>query len=249
MDKCTNVDTGSDSSIVNVKESVTTLKERHRQLAADIDQSDTDVQLHAREVGRLSRLTATSVKANCENHKGSKVDNRLLNCIEPCPVSVETPARGIRYRCKIQNIAEKFRYAKSHPDHPLISSNWLTHPGGYTMQTHVYLNGNGHCLGSHVSAFMAVRPDQYNAQLAWPLKGRLSFFILDQDKNHRHIVRTVRHDPKSSSFQRPSQNPGSAANVASGCPDLTPISTVMDNNNYYVKNDAMIMEFCLNTSS
>ena len=155
-----------------------------------------------------------------------------------------TPSIYHRHKWIISGVSEKIRHARNHPDQPLISPVWCTHRGGYKAQTLLYLNGNGRCLSTHVSAFMVFRSGYDNAFLKWPVHGTMSFFLLDQEWNNaRPIVRSLQSDPNSSSFSKPPQpqDHGSEMNVASGCPDFTPISTLYDNK--YVKNDTMYWEF------
>lgn len=174
------------------------------------------------------------------NHKDISQDH------SPSFYRIETYTSSIyhRYRWIITGAYEKIRHARNYPNQPLISPIMCTHHGGYKAQILIYLNGNGRCLRTHVSAFMAFRSGYDNAFLKWPVHGTMSFFLLDQERNNaRPIVRCLQSDPKSSSFSRPPQpqDHGYEINIASGCPDFTPISTLDDNK--YVKNDTMYWEF------
>lgn len=180
-----------------------------------------------------------------ENHiEAGKVDTNFGGNITLLyPIDTGIPPPAYRYRWRIPNVAERVSYACSHPDEPLVSPWWCTHRGGYRMQTHMYLNGNGRCAGLHISVFVRALLGPDDCFLRWPLNGILFLCLVDQEKNTRPIVRTFQSDPTSSAFKKPTID--SEMNVASGCPDFA--STDKLSKGRYVKDDIMFLEMCFDT--
>lgn len=228
--------TNFDEVMKNSQKTVATLLEKNEQCRDEINSQDVKIKRFSRGVDawyKVAHLPDTS-------HQGkTKIGIKLDSFY---PINVETPPCVSRYRWRIQDVAKHLRYAHSHPDQPLVSPWWpiATCYGSYRMCAQIYPYGNGRCRSTHISAFMAVIRGPDDPLLSWPLNGTLSFFLLDQEKKTRPIVRTLQSDSNSSSFLRPRQACGSEMNVASGCPDFTPITTLYDNR--YVKDDNMYWE-------
>ena len=232
------------------KESLSALAKKNSKFRDAINQQEIDIQRFDRCASKLNGALASTPSVDFPlakvNHKDISQDNtpffyRVIKL---------TPSIYHRYRWIITDPYEKIRHARNHPNQPLTSPEWCTHPGGYKAQILIYLNGNGRCLRTHVSVFMAFRSGYDDAFLKWPVQGTMSFFLLDQERNNaRPIVRCLQSDPNSSSFSRPPQpqDHGSTMNVASGCPDFALISTLYDTR--YVKNDTMYWEFCFHPST
>lgn len=146
---------------------------------------------------------------------------------------------------KISGVDRERKKALAYPSTPLLSPPWYTHPDGYKLCTHLYLNGNGTRVGSHISVFLSVMKGEYDQSLSWPLIGRMSFFLLDLDQKHFPIVQTLYSDRKSLSFQRPP--PNSDMNIASGCPDFAPVSIL--ENIKYVNDDEMFIKCIMDVHS
>lgn len=201
------------------------------------------MQLFSRHAKSLSTTLTPAFSTDSHLNKMKAKDIPLDNSLFFYRVMTSVPSHFHRYRWMITDVSEKIRQARKHPTKPLLSPVWCTHNGGYRVQIQIYLNGNGRCLRTHMSVFMAFRAGPDNAFLKWPVCGTMSFFLLDQErKNARPIVCSLRSDPKSSSFTRPPQDSSSVMNIASGCPDFTPISTLCDTK--YVKDDTIFLESC-----
>ena len=117
--------------------------------------------------------------------------------------------------------------------------------GGYKLCLFLYMDGDGSGKGTHLSFYIAVMRGEYNAQLTWPFRQKVTLIL--QDQNHQqHIAKWFKPDPVeyNASFQRPS--PHSEMNVAFGCPKFAPLS-VLDNPSY-VKDDAMILKCIVDTT-
>ena len=178
-------------------------------------------------------------------HEKRKVDGNFLgDSTLFYLVDTERPPPQYRYRWKISHVAENLSYARHHPNKPLDSPWWCTHRGGYRMQAHIYLNGNGRCAGTHMSVFVQVVLGPDDCLLRWPLMGVLTVILVDQEKNARPIACTLRSDPASSSFQRPIGT--SEINIASGCPDFASTDILSDGR--YVKDDIMFLQICFDPS-
>jgi hypothetical protein len=211
------------------------LLERSKQSKGEVNQQDKNMQDCAKAVGACRNMLFQSE----ENHfEKGKVDtnfggkNTLLYQVD---AGIPPPVR--RYRWRIPDVAERISYARSHPNEPLDSPWWCTHHGGYRMQAYIYLNGNGRCAGTHMSVFVRVVLGPDDRLLRWPLTGVLTVILVDQEKNARPIACTLRSDPASSSFQRPTD---SELNIACGCPEFASIDKLSDGR--YVKDDIMFLE-------
>ena len=66
------------------------------------------------------------------------------------------------------------------------SPSYYTSPNGYHMALDVDVNGCGAGKGTHISVFAKFLKGKYDAQLKWPLIGKVTFMLLNQleDKNH-----------------------------------------------------------------
>ena len=83
-----------------------------------------------------------------------------------------------------------FRKKKDNND-TVQSPSYYTSPNGYHMALRVYANGGGISKGTHVSVLAPILKGKYDAQLKWPLIGKVTFTLLNQleDKNHhQHIL-------------------------------------------------------------
>ena len=111
--------------------------------------------------------------------------------------------------------------------------------GGYKMCLFLYLDGDGGGKGTHLSLYVAVMKGEYDGQLTWPFRQKVTLMLEDQD-HQQHIAQWFKPDPAeyNASFQRPS--PHSEMNVAFGFPKFAPL-TVLDNS-LYVKDD--ILRLC-----
>ena len=66
----------------------------------------------------------------------------------------------------------------------------------------------------------AMMKGEYDAILKWPFQYKVTFCLLDQTGNNRHIIDSFYPDVKSASFQRPVDD----ANIASGIPKFFPLN-------------------------
>ena len=73
------------------------------------------------------------------------------------------------------------------------SPSFYTSPGGYHMAIRVDANGNGSGEGTHVSVFAPILKGKHDAELSWPLVGKVTVSLLNQleDDNHRKLMVTL----------------------------------------------------------
>ena len=219
----------------SLQASASGLLERNKQLKGKLNCQDKDIQSVYKHVhaGAFRNMLHSE-----ENHvEPQKVDTNNYYWGMLYPVDTDIPPPKYRYRWKIPDVAKMISYAHSHPNKPLDSPWWCTHRGGYRMQACMYLNGNGRCTGTHVSVFVQVLLGPDDCLLRWPLTGIFTVILVDQEKKTHPIARTVRFDPASSSFQRPTD---SEMNIARGCPDFASTDKLFDGR--YVKDDTMFLE-------
>ena len=113
---------------------------------------------------------------------------------------------------------------------------------GYKMCVRIFPVGDGVGKGTHISVFLMVMPGQFDEQLPWPFRKKVTIMLLDYD-NEEHVTDTFRPDPNSSSFQRPRGE----MNIASGCPKFCALTEL--NRHAYVRDDTMEMKvICCNSS-
>lgn len=126
----------------------------------------------------------------------------------------------------------------------LYSQPFYTSRFGYKMCARLYLNGDGMGKGTHLSLFFVVMRGEYDQLLMWPFKQKVTFFLVDQLANAKHVMDSFRPDPASTSFKRPTSD----MNIASGCPLFAPQHTVEAAPYYSVENDCIFIRVIVDTS-
>ena len=76
------------------------------------------------------------------------------------------------------------------------------------------MHGDGMGRSTHISIFFVVMKSEYDQLLAWPMRKRITFELINLQNEVDSIIESFVSNPRSSSFQRPTNN----MNVASGCP-------------------------------
>jgi TNF receptor-associated factor 4 len=71
------------------------------------------------------------------------------------------------------------------------SSHFYTHPNGYKMCLKVFANGNGPRKGTHLSVYVRLMRGEFDDQLKWPFRGRITIKLVNQEKNEDHVVKTL----------------------------------------------------------
>ena len=75
-----------------------------------------------------------------------------------------------------------------------FSSPFYSHPYGYKMCLKVYTNGSSDGEGTHISAYIAILPGEFDDLLTWPFCGEVTFQLLNQRKDRGHKVFSINFD-------------------------------------------------------
>ncbi|CAF1215672.1 unnamed protein product [Rotaria sordida] len=139
---------------------------------------------------------------------------------------------------RIANVKHKMVDAESERQISIYSPVFYSSPNGYKMRLRLYLTGDGNARRTHMSLFFVLMRGEYDSVLQFPFSYKVTFCLLDQTSQQRHIIDSFRPDVKSSSFQRPRSD----MNVASGIPKFVPLTIIQQDNNPYVRDDIMFIK-------
>ncbi len=142
---------------------------------------------------------------------------------------------------RIEHIAEKMADAQSERQTSIYSPIFYSSPTGYKMRARLFLFGDGNARRTHISLFFLIMKGEYDAILKWPFHYKVTFCLLDQTGNNRHIIDSFHPDVKSNSFQRPKDQ----ANTASGIPKFFPLPMLLQDDNAYVREDTLYIKIII----
>ena len=142
---------------------------------------------------------------------------------------------------KITEIRRLTREAVSGKTPSIYSQSFYTCANGYKMCVKLYLNGDGIGRGTHLSLFFVVMRGDYDFQLPWPFKQKVTMVLIDQDGRH-HIADNFTFDQPSSSFEKPHSH----MNIAMGCPQFVSIDILDDGR--YIKEDTMFIKVLVDST-
>ena len=115
---------------------------------------------------------------------------------------------------KIDKVDFRMAQARSGKVVALHSAPCYTKQYEYKYCTRLYLQGDGMGRSTHVSLFFVVMKSEYDQLLTWPMQKRISFELINHVNEAESVIESFVSNPRSSSFQRPTNN----MNVASGYP-------------------------------
>ena len=115
---------------------------------------------------------------------------------------------------KIDKVDFRMTQARSGKVVVLHSAPCYTKQYEYKYCMRLYLQGDGMGRSTHVSLFLVVMKSEYDQLLTWPMRKRITFELINHVNEAESVIESFVSNPKSSSFQRPTNN----MNVASGCP-------------------------------
>nr|XP_008119760.1 PREDICTED: TNF receptor-associated factor 2 isoform X1 [Anolis carolinensis] len=138
---------------------------------------------------------------------------------------------------KIPEVGLRSREARTGNRPACYSPAFYTSRYGYKVCLKVFLNGEGTGTGTHLSLFLVLMKGEYDFQLKWPFRHKVTFTLLDQD-NKQHISTSFRPLESSSSFQRPVNE----TNVASGLPEFCPLNVLHSPRTSYICNDTLAIQ-------
>ena len=115
---------------------------------------------------------------------------------------------------KIDKVDFRMTQARAGKVVALHSAPCYTKQYEYKYCTRLYLQGDGMGRSTHVSLFFVVMKSEYDQLLTWPMQKRITFELINHVNNAESVIESFVSNPRSSSFQRPTNN----MNLASGCP-------------------------------
>ena len=115
---------------------------------------------------------------------------------------------------KIDKIDYRMRQARSGKTVALHSAPCYTKQYEYKYCSRLYLLGDGMGRSTHISMFVVVMKSEFDQLLAWPMRKRITFNLINLQNEDDSVIESFVSNPRSPSFQRPTNN----MNVASGCP-------------------------------
>jgi hypothetical protein len=142
---------------------------------------------------------------------------------------------------RIDNVSEKMADAQSERQTSIYSPIFYSSPTGYKMRARLFLFGDGNARRTHISLFFLLMKGEYDSILKWPFHYKVTFCLLDQTGNNRHIIDSFYPDVKSNSFQRPRE----LANTASGIPKFFPLPMLLQDDNAYVRENALYIKIII----
>uniref|UniRef100_A0A8D0BU56 MATH domain-containing protein n=1 Tax=Salvator merianae TaxID=96440 RepID=A0A8D0BU56_SALMN len=142
-----------------------------------------------------------------------------------------------RFLWKVQEVGLRTQEAQTGSRPAIYSPPFYTSRYGYKLCLKLFLNGDGTGAGSHLSLFLVLMKGEYDFQLTWPFRHKVTFTLLDQVKKH-HVSTSFRPLESSSSFQRPV----SETNVASGLPEFCPLTLLHNLRTGYICNDTLVIQ-------
>ena len=115
---------------------------------------------------------------------------------------------------KIDKIDYRMRQARSGKTVALHSAPCYTKQYEYKYCSRLYLLGDGMGRSTYISMFVVVMKSEFDQLLTWPMRKRITFELINLQNEAESVIESFVSNPRSSSFQRPTNN----MNVACGCP-------------------------------
>ena len=142
---------------------------------------------------------------------------------------------------RIDNVSEKMADAQSERQTSIYSPIFYSSATGYKMRVRLFLFGDGSARRSHISLFFLLMKGEYDSILKWPFHYKVTFCLLDQTGNNRHVIDSFYPDVKSNSFQRPRD----ASNTASGIPKFFPLPMLQQDDNPFVRENTLYIKIII----
>ncbi|XP_067406904.1 TNF receptor-associated factor 1-like isoform X2 [Emydura macquarii macquarii] len=142
-----------------------------------------------------------------------------------------------RFLWRVPDVGRRMQQALSGQTPAIHSPSFYTSRYGYRLCLKLYFNGDGTGAGTHISLFLVVMRGEYDFQLKWPFRHKVTFTLLDQI-GERHVSASFRPPDSSSSFQRPV----SETNVASGLPEFFPLRQLQAPEATYIHEDTLALQ-------
>ena len=215
-----------DSAITHLEKRITELTEQMSNLLVDNQRMKSEIQ---------SRNVATEEAIGKLQHAVKELQDYYTDLALSIQSLQATSYNGV-YVWKIPDVTRRRRDAVLGKTVSLYSAPFFTSRHGYKICLRVYLNGDGSGRGSHVSFFLTIMKGEYDPLLPWPYRQTTTMMLLALDGVSRDVTQSFKPDEESSSFQMPQTE----MNVASGCPQFCPLTTL--ENRAYVRNDTIYLK-------
>ena len=152
----------------------------------------------------------------------------------------QTSYNGILLWC-ITDFQRKRQDAISGRHISIYSPPFFSNKTGYKMCARLYLNGDGIGKNTHVSLFFVLMRGAYDALLKWPFGQKVTLMFIDHNGKER-ASNTFRPDSTNASFKRPTTE----MNIATGYPQLLPLTELDVPDNSYVKDNVAFVKVTVN---
>ena len=136
----------------------------------------------------LPRKDLTEHEANAQSHLDIALNTvgSLMRKVESLEQTAQKP---VQFTFKVTN----FENCKDN-NRDIYSPSFYTSPGGYKICLHVYTNGHGNRIGTHVSAFFNLMKGENDHQLPWPFRpATFTIEVLNQLSDSSHCKTTVEY--------------------------------------------------------
>ncbi|CAF1001724.1 unnamed protein product [Adineta ricciae] len=142
---------------------------------------------------------------------------------------------------KLTDIGQKMTEARTKHKISIYSSAFYSSPTGYKTCARLYPYGDENTFGTHMSISFVVMRSTNDPVLFYPFNYEVTFCLLDQTDQQRHIIRTIRPDEQSNCSQRPQLD----MNTPTEIPDFVPLYIFEQVNNPYVRNNTMFIRILI----
>ena len=134
----------------------------------------------------------------CLKSSIDELTNKLQSALESIATlkeSVESSKNDIVHcedKCRTLKHGEPFVFKTTEYQSKLASNEvfssvpFYAFPNGYRMSIKVYLSGCGSGKNTHVSIFVSFLEGKYDAELDWPVVGKVTFSLLNQSSDSSH---------------------------------------------------------------
>ncbi|CAF1607600.1 unnamed protein product [Adineta steineri] len=138
---------------------------------------------------------------------------------------------------RITDVERKRIYAVSERQMSIDSEPFYSSPTGYKLCLRLYLNGDGNARGTHLSLFLVIMRNEFDAIIHWPFKYKIIFTLLNQLQSNSPS-KSFWLDVNLTSFHSPTAD----MNIACGIPKFFRLDIFEQTYDEYVQNDTMFIK-------
>jgi hypothetical protein len=229
------------SKLNNLSTEYEKLKANSTKVNGNFEQLHKSVNTIAQDLNKyhLAVNEKTSIKQSLQPNQ-EKIQKEIEQLQQMCQDSTNISTDGT-LTWRVEHVSEKMADAQSERQTSIYSPIFYSSPTGYKMRARLFLFGDGNARRTHMSLFFLLMKGDYDAILKWPFHYKVTFCLLDQTGNNRHIIDSFHPDVKSNSFQRPKDN----TNIASGIPKFFPLPMLLQDDNAYVREDTLYIKIII----